>query len=214
MPRPKSVTTLIEEAKARGETLGNYPSWSKKLSAQKNAKKGQKNMKAKGVIKCKKVVKAFIETNDVKVAAEKVGMSRAMASKYLNSDQGIKMFRDAFKDIGLDKESIAKITKEEFLEYNKDKVIKTDLKGNSFEEMRDGRLAFKALQFAADKIEPTKQEIEHNHNLDIDSNVANLAAKQLILQVNDTVVLRELLELIESKLADSANIIDVAVEDC
>ena len=207
MARPKSITTLIEEAKARGETLGNYPSWAKKLSAERNAKKGQGSMKAKGVLKCKRIVKAFIETNDVKAASEKVGISRAMASKYLNSEQGIKMFKDVFSEIGLDKDSIAKITKEEFLEYNKSRVTRLDALGNEYEEMRDGKLAFKALQFAASKLEADKQEIEINQNININSNTATLAIKQLLNQVDDISTLEELLSMIQSKL--NVNVIEV-----
>ena len=214
MARPKSITTIKKEMEERGETLGNYKSIAQKIALEKKRKGGIKKATIKGDMQRKKIVKEFLKCNDIKEAALKVGIGNVQASRYINSDKAKIMFKEAFDDIGLTKESIAKITKEEFLEYNKNKIIKTDLKGNSFEEMRDGRLAFKALQFAADKIEPTKQEIEHNHNLDIDNNVANLAAKQLIMQVTDTVVLRELLELIESKLANAANIIDVAVEDC
>tara|TARA_R110000868_G_C10972986_1_gene771156 strand:- start:45662 stop:46294 length:633 start_codon:yes stop_codon:yes gene_type:complete len=209
MAKPKSITTIKKEMEARGESLGNYKSIAQKLAMEKKLKGGVKKATIKGDIQRKRVVKEFLKCNDIKQTAKTLGMSYPNASRYVNSDKALIMFKEVFSEIGLDKEAIAKITKEEFLEYNKQKVTRSDAGGRAVEEMRDGKLAFKALQFAADKIEPTKQEIEVNYNVDINSNTASLAVKQLINQINDVEVLKELLVLVEARKISCSVMIEV-----
>jgi transcriptional regulator with XRE-family HTH domain len=207
MAKPKSLVDLKKSGE--NENLGNFKSLAQKIAFEKNHQDFNKKQKLKGKIKTQKLVKSFLETNDIKKAAKEIGVSRSQASRYLHSEQADAMFKEIFKEIGVDKAKLAKIAFNEFLEYNRQKVTKIDEKGREVEEMRDGRLAFKSLQFIADKLESSKSEIEINHNINISDNTASLAIKQLINKIDDVEILQELKALVENKIANTAKIVDI-----
>ena len=104
------------------------------------------------------------------------------------------------------KENIARIAKEEFLEYNKEKVIRSygeGMNAREVEEMRDGRLAFNALQFAAKYIEADANTIATAGAGEVTSEIAMLAIKNLIMKLDDKqllVVSESIQVLLENKM--------------
>lgn len=202
--------SLIDLKKAgEDKNLGNFKSLAQKRASEKNGKNFNRKKKITGQLNCKKAVKTFLETNDVNKTAKQIGLSRAQTTRYLQSEEASKMFKEIFKEIGVDKEKLAEIAFNDFLEYNRQKVTKTDDKGRTVEEMRDGRLAFKSLQFIADKLESNKSELEITHNINISDNTATLAIKQLLNKIEDVDTLNELKEVISNKLANQAKVIEV-----
>lgn len=209
MAKPKSIVDYKKECEKRGETLGNFKSWSQKRASERNAKRGIQAKKAIAKINVKKVVKNFLKTSNVKETAAIVGLSEQQTSAYLKSQEADKLFKEIFKEIGVDKEKLAEIAFNDFLEYNRQKVKRSDHAGRQVEEMRDGKLAFKSLQFIADKLESPKNEIDINYNVNISDSTASLAVKQLINKIDDVETLREIKSLVENRISNSAKIIEV-----
>lgn len=177
-----------EVAKAKAEGLGNFKSLAQKKSSQRMVRKGARIKKITGQIKLKKVVKGFLETNDIKTAAKKAGIGISQATVYLKSEEGVRSLAEAFEKAGLGKEEIARIAKDEFLNYNKEKVIRSygeGMNAREVEEMRDGRLAFNSLQFAAKYIEADANTIATAGAGEVSSDIAMLAIKNLIQKLDE-----------------------------
>lgn len=213
MAKPKSLVDEKKMIEENGEDLGNFKSLAQKRASQKNGKKMITGKKTIGKIKTKLAVKEFLKCQNLKQTAKAIGLSETQTSSYLKSPEADKLFKEVFAEIGVDKATLSEIAFNDFLEYNRQKVKKTDDKGRVVEEMRDGRLAFKSLQFIADKLESSKQEIEINQNININNNTASLAVKQLIKQVDEIELLEELAELVSQRLhqirSNNAKVINV-----
>ena len=192
------------EAKVAAAELGNFKSLAQKEGLEKKRKGGQKFQKETGKIKLKKVVKNFLKNNDVKKTAEIVGISHSQTTRYLKSEEGVRSLAEAFEKAGLGKEEIARIAKDEFLNYNKEKVVRSygeGINAREVEEMRDGRLAFNSLQFAAKYIEADANTIATTGAGEVSSEIAMLAIKNLIQKLNDKQleVVRESIEVLLEK---------------
>ena len=192
------------EAKVAAAELGNFKSLAQKEGLEKKRKGGQKFQKETGKIKLKKVVKNFLKNNDVKKTAEIVGISHSQTTRYLKSEEGVRSLAEAFEKAGLGKEEIARIAKDEFLNYNKEKVVRSygeGINAREVEEMRDGRLAFNSLQFAAKYIEADANTIATAGAGEVSSEIAMLAIKNLIQKLNDKQleVVRESIEVLLEK---------------
>lgn len=207
MAKSKSLVDLKKSG--ADQNIGNFKSIAQKIASERNSKRGIKAKKAIAKIKVRKVVKNFLATGNVKETAKIVNLSEQQTSAYLKSQEAEKLFKEVFVKIGVDKAKLAEIAFNDFLEYNRQKVKKTDDKGRVIEEMRDGRLAFKSLQFIAEKLESSKNEIEINHNINISDNTASLAVKQLLNKIDDFETLLEIKNLIDNKLEKNHKIIEV-----
>ena len=195
-----------KEAKvaAAKEGLGNFKSLAQKEGLEKRRKGGQKKAKLTGEINRKKVIKSFLETNDIQKTAEIVGLSRGQATRHLQSVEGAKSLAEAFEKAGLGKEEIARIAKDEFLNYNKEKVVRSygeGMNAREVEEMRDGRLAFNSLQFAAKYIEADANTIATTGAGEVSSDIAMLAIKNLIQKLDEKQlrVVKESIEVLLEK---------------
>lgn len=197
---------LMEDQK---KNLGNFKSLAQKKAALKNAKKGSFKKKRIGEIKTKKVVAEYLKTNNLKETAKNVGISVSQASVYLKSNEASRTLAEAFEKSGLGKENIAKIAKEEFLEYNKQKVVRSygeGINAREVEEMRDGRLAFNALQFAAKYIEADANTIATAGAGEVSSDIAMLAIKNLVQKLDEK-ELRVVKESIEALLENKMQVV-------
>ena len=200
------------EAKVAAAELGNFKSLAQKEGLEKKRRGGQKFQKEAGKIKLKKVVKNFLKTNDVKKTAEIVGISHSQTTRYLKSEEGAKSLAEAFEKAGLGKEEIARIAKDEFLNYNKEKVLRSygeGMNAREVEEMRDGRLAFNSLQFAAKYIEADANTIAATGAGEVSSEIAMLAIKNLIQKLDEK-QLRVVKESIEVLLEKNLKIVAAA----
>jgi len=189
---------------AAKDELGNFKSLAQKEGLEKKRKGGQKFQKEAGKIKLKKVVKNFLKTNDVKKTAQIVGISHSQTTRYLKSENGAKSLAEAFEKAGLGKEEIARIAKDEFLNYNKEKVVRSygeGMNAREVEEMRDGRLAFNSLQFAAKYIEADANTIATSGAGEVSSEIAMLAIKNLIQKLDEKQlrVVKESIEVLLEK---------------
>ena len=192
------------EAKVAAAQLGNFKSLAQKNGLEKKRKGGQKFQKEAGKIKLKKVVKNFLKTNDVKKTAKIVGISHSQTTRYLKSEEGAKSLAEAFEKAGLGKEEIARIAKDEFLNYNKEKVVRSygeGMNAREVEEMRDGRLAFNSLQFAAKYIEADANTIATAGAGEVSSEIAMLAIKNLVQKLDEKQlrVVKESIEVLLEK---------------
>ena len=176
------------EAKVAAAELGNFKSLAQKETAKRNSKKWNENQKTIAKIRTKKVVKEYLKTNNLKSTAKNVGISEAAASRYLKTEEGARSLAEAFEKAGLGKEEIARIAKDEFLNYNKEKVVRSygeGMNSREVEEMRDGRLAFNSLQFAAKYIEADANTIATAGAGEVNSEIALLAIKSLIQKLDE-----------------------------
>lgn len=197
------------EAKVAAAELGNFKSLAQKEGLEKRRKGGQKKAKLTGEINRKKVIKSFLETNDIQKTAEIVGLSRGQATRHLQSVEGAKSLAEAFEKAGLGKEEIARIAKDEFLNYNKEKVIRSygeGMNAREVEEMRDGRLAFNSLQFAAKYIEADANTIATAGAGEVSGEIAMLAIKSLIQKLDEK-QLRIVRESIEALLEKNLRVV-------
>lgn len=197
---------------AAKEGLGNFKSLAQKEGLQKKRRGGQKRAKLTGEINRNKVIKSFLKTNDIKKTAKIVGLSRVQAARHLQSAEGVRSLAEAFEKAGLGKEEIARIAKDEFLNYNKEKVIRSygeGMNAREVEEMRDGRLAFNSLQFAAKYIEADANTIATAGAGEITSDVAILAIKNLIQKLDEK-QLRIVKESIEVLLEKNIKVVGAA----
>lgn len=194
---------------AEKENLGNFKSLAQKKGLEKKQKSGNKGRQIKGEIKRKKIVKEFLKSQSLESAAKSVGISTVQASRYLNSAESAKSIAEAFEKAGLGKDEIARIAKEEFLGYNKEKVIRSygeGMNAREVEEMRDGRLAFNALQFAAKYIEADANTIAQAGASEVSSDIAMLAIKNLIQKLDEK-QLRVVKESIEALLEKNLKVV-------
>jgi predicted transcriptional regulator len=183
-----------------------------KEGLEKKRRGGQKFQKEAGKIKLKKVVKNFLKTNDVKKTAEIVGISHSQTTRYLKSEEGARSLAEAFEKAGLGKEEIARIAKEEFLNYNKEKIVRSygeGLNAREVEEMRDGRLAFNSLQFAAKYIEADANTIATAGAGEVSGDIAMLAIKNLVQKLDEK-QLRVVKESIEVLLEKNLKVVAAA----
>ena len=197
---------------AAKEGLGNFKSLAQKEALKKNSKKWNENQKTIAKIRTKKVVKEYLKTNNLKSTAKNIGISEAAASRYLKTEDGARSLAEAFEKAGLGKEEIARIAKDEFLNYNKEKVVRSygeGMNAREVEEMRDGRLAFNSLQFAAKYIEADANTIATAGAGEITSDVAMLAIKNLIQKLDEK-QLRVVKESVEALLEKNLKIINEA----
>ena len=189
---------------AEKDELGNFKSLAQKETAKRNSKKWNENQKTIAKIRTKKVVKEYLKTNNLKSTAKNVGISEAAASRYLKTKEGARSLAEAFEKAGLGKEEIARIAKDEFLNYNKEKVIRSygeGMNAREVEEMRDGRLAFNSLQFAAKYIEADANTIATTGAGEVSSDIAMLAIKNLIQKLDEKQleIVRESIEVLLEK---------------
>lgn len=194
---------------AAKDELGNFKSLAQKDGLEKKRRGGQKFQKEAGKVKLKKVVKNFLKTNDVKKTAQIVGISHSQATRYLKSEEAVRSLAEAFEKAGLGKEEIARIAKDEFLNYNKEKVIRSygeGMNAREVEEMRDGRLAFNSLQFAAKYIEADANTIAATGAGEVSSDIAMLAIKNLIQKLDEK-QLRVVKESIEGLLEKNLKVV-------
>jgi hypothetical protein len=192
--------------------LGNFKSLAQKEALIKKQKSGNKGRQIKGEIKRKKIVKEFLKSQSLESAAKSVGISTVQASRYLNSVESAKSLAEAFEKAGLGKEEIARIAKDEFLNYNKEKVIRSygeGINAREVEEMRDGRLAFNSLQFAAKYIEADANTIATAGAGEVSSDIAMLAIKNLIQKLDEK-QLRIVKESVEALLEKNLKIVTTA----
>ena len=192
------------EAKVAAAELGNFKSLAQKESSRRNTKRGAKRKKTIGEINRRKVVKEYLKTNNLKSTASNVGLSVSQASVYLKSNEAVKSLAEAFEKAGLGKEEIARIAKDEFLNYNKEKVVRSygeGMNAREVEEMRDGRLAFNSLQFAAKYIEADANTIATAGAGEVSSDIAMLAIKNLIQKLDEKQlrVVKESIEVLLEK---------------
>lgn len=176
---------MLEEER---KNLGNFKSLAQKKGLEKKQKSGNQRRLIKGEIKRKKVVKEFLKTNSLEETAKKVGISRVQATRYLHNEKSAKSIAEAFEKAGLGKDEIARIAKDEFLGYNKEKVLRSygeGINAREVEEMRDGRLAFNALQFAAKYIEADANTVAQTGAGEVSSDIAMLAIKNLIQKLDE-----------------------------
>lgn len=197
------------EAKVAAAELGNFKSLAQKEALVKKQKSGNKGRQIKGEIKRKKIVKEFLKSQSLESAAKSVGISMTQASRYLNCGESAKSLAEAFEKAGLGKEEIARIAKDEFLNYNKEKVVRSygeGMNAREVEEMRDGRLAFNSLQFAAKYIEADANTIAATGAGEVSSDIAMLAIKNLIQKLDEK-QLRVVKESIEVLLEKSLKVV-------
>ena len=200
------------EAKVAAAELGNFKSLAQKDALIKKQKSGNKGRQIKGEIKRKKIVKEFLKSQSLESAAKSVGISTVQASRYLNSVESAKSLAEAFEKAGLGKEEIARIAKEEFLNYNKEKIVRSygeGMNAREVEEMRDGRLAFNSLQFAAKYIEADANTIATAGAGEVTSEIAMLAIKNLIQKLDDK-QLRVVKESVEVLLEKNIKVVTQA----
>lgn len=136
----------------------------------------------------KRLVKAFLESKSLTEAAKKAAVSLNHASRIINDVEKSGSLAEALFKAGLTFERQAELHKE-FIEYNKEKVVRVTGEGISareVEEMRDGRLAFTATQHAA-KFTAVSADVLANKAdaSNIDSNTALLAIKSLIQKLDE-----------------------------
>jgi transposase len=181
---------MWNEKRKTGEIVQRRERTTKKQLANqmKQVKKVQKRRSISAEMTEKKVVKAFLESESVTEAAKKAEVSINHASRVLLAVEKSGSLAEAMFKAGLTFERQAELHKE-FIEYNKEKVVRVTGEGMSareVEEMRDGRLAFTATQHAA-KFTAVSADVLANKAdaSNIDSNTAMLAIKSLIQKLDE-----------------------------
>lgn len=181
---------MWNEKRKTGEIVQRRERTTKKQLANqmKQVKAVQKRKQVTGELTEKKLVREFLRSESVTEAAKKVGITVGHASSVLIESQKSGSLAEAMFKAGLTFERQAELHKE-FIEYNKEKVVRVTGEGMSareVEEMRDGRLAFIATQHAA-KFTAVSADVLANKAdaSNIDSNTAMLAIKSLIQKLDE-----------------------------
>lgn len=181
---------LYNEKRKTGEIVQEREMTTKKQSqtSKKSIKVINREKKQCAKLTEKRLVKAFLESETLTEAAKKADVSLNHASRIINDVEKSGSLAEALFKAGLTFERQAELHKE-FIEYNKEKVIRVTGEGmnsKEVEEMRDGRLAFTATQHAAKFTAVSADILAGKADASsIDDNTALLAIKSLIQKLDE-----------------------------
>lgn len=176
----------------------------------KQVEKVRKRRSFASEINQKKVIKAVLSGKSTEEAAKEIGISESQASRLIANAEKSGSLAEALFKAGLTFERQAELHNE-FINYNKEKVVRVTGEGmnsREVEEMRDGRLAFTAAQHAA-KFTAVSADVLANKSdaSNIDDNTALLAIKSLIQKLN-TEQLKIIIESCEALIDKGLKIIE------